>query len=287
MMLKGKRLMVTGASQGFGLAAAKAFLREGARVAVCSRTQEDLDSAVGELSALSGDSGSVLGRVCDVTSPAQLEAFAADTFRVFAGLDGVLCNAGVYGPKGPSDEVDWQAWSQAIDINLKGVVLTCRAVLPVLKAAARGKILIMSGGGATSPMPFLSAYAASKAGVVRFAESLALEVRDHGIQVNCIAPGALNTRMLDEVLEAGPELVGQGFYDKMLDIKTKGGTPLETGVDLCVHLASDQSGPLTGKLLSAVWDPWREFTDHAQDLNGTDIFTLRRIIPRDRGKDWG
>jgi 3-oxoacyl-[acyl-carrier protein] reductase len=199
----------------------------------------------------------------------------------------VLCNAGVYGPKGPSEEVDWQAWSQAIDINLKGVVLTCRSVLPALKAAGKGKILVMSGGGATSPMPFLSAYAASKAGVVRFAETLALEVQAYGIQVNSIAPGALDTRMLDEVLAVGPELVGQDFFNKMKEIKAKGGTPLETGTALCVYLVSDLSGPLTGKLISAVWDPWKDFVNHTEDLQKTDVFTLRRIIPRDRGQDWG
>lgn len=287
MKLAGKRLIVTGASQGFGLAVAKAFLAEGARVAVCSRTAADMATAKAELDALAGDPDRVLARTCDVTDEGQLAALVAATKDAFGGLDGILCNAGVYGPMGPIEDVDWQAWSRAIDINLKGVVLSCRAVLPTFKAAGKGKILIMSGGGATSPMPYLTAYAASKAGVVRFAESLSRETARAGIQVNCIAPGALDTRMLDQVIEAGPELVGADFYEKMRDIKAKGATPLETGATLCVYLASDASGPLTGKIISAVWDPWREFADREADLVGTDIFTLRRIIPRDRGKDWG
>ncbi len=287
MKLQGKRFIVTGASQGFGLAAAKAFLVEGACVAVCSRTVADIEMAKAELTDLAGEVGRVLAMPCDVTDSGQLAALVEATLSAFGGLDGILCNAGVYGPMGPLEDLDWSAWSQAIDINLKGVVLSCRAVLPTLKAAGQGKILIMSGGGATSPMPYLTAYAASKAGVVRFAESLSKETAQFGVQINCIAPGALDTRMLDQVINAGPELVGEDFYEKMLAIKAKGATPLETGAMLCVYLASDDSGPLTGKIISAVWDPWREFSDHETDLTGTDIFTLRRIIPRDRGRNWG
>ena len=92
-----------------------------------------------------------------------------------------------------------------MEINIYGSVLPCRAVLPHFKQQRYGKIVQLSGGGATNPLPRISAYAASKAAVVRFAETLALEVQDDGIDVNAIAPGALNTRMLDEVLAAGPE----------------------------------------------------------------------------------
>ena len=113
-------------------------------------------------------------------------------------------NAGVYGPMGSIEDVDWDAWVRAIEINLFGSILMCRALLPHFKAQRYGKIIQLSGGGATNPLPRISAYAASKAAIVRFAESLALEVRDEGIDVNAIAPGALNTRMMDELLAAGP-----------------------------------------------------------------------------------
>jgi NAD(P)-dependent dehydrogenase (short-subunit alcohol dehydrogenase family) len=136
-------------------------------------------------------------------------------------------------------------------------------------------------------MPFLSAYATSKAAVVRFAETLAEEVRKYHIDVNAVAPGALNTRLLDEVLEAGPARVGRDFYDQMVKVKAQGGTPLGVGASLCVFLASSQSDGITGKLISAVWDPWQEFHRHLDDLNLTDVYTLRRITPGERGKDWG
>ena len=97
-------------------------------------------------------------------------------------------------------------------------------------------------------------------------ETLAGEVKDEGIDVNSIAPGALNTRLLDEVLEAGPERVGKSFYERSLKQKSEGGTPLERGAELAVFLASSASDGLTGKLISAVWDPWEHFSEHMEDL---------------------
>ena len=149
-----------------------------------------------------------------------------------------------------------------------------------------GKIVQLSGGGATNPLPGLSAYAASKAAVVRFAETLAEELREHHVDVNAVAPGALNTRMLDEVLAAGPERVGQAFYERALEQQRSGGVPLERGAELAVWLASAASDGVTGKLLSAVWDPWRELPRHLEDL-ASDVYTLRRIVPGDRGLGWG
>jgi 3-oxoacyl-[acyl-carrier protein] reductase len=144
----------------------------------------------------------------------------------------------------------------------------------------------LSGGGATNPLPGLSAYAASKAAVVRFAETLAEELREHHVDINAVAPGALNTRMLDEVLAAGPERVGQSFYDRALEQQRSGGVPLSRGAELAVWLGSAASDGVTAKLLSAVWDPWVELPQHIDDL-ASDVYTLRRIVPRDRALEWG
>jgi 3-oxoacyl-[acyl-carrier protein] reductase len=122
---------------------------------------------------------------------------------------------------------------------------------------------------------------------VRFAETLAEEVRADQIDVNAIAPGALNTRLLDEVLAAGPDKVGQSFYERALRQKEQGGAPLERGAALAVFLGSAASDGITGKLISAIWDPWEDFGQHLDDLKKTDIYTLRRIVPKDRGLQWG
>jgi 3-oxoacyl-[acyl-carrier protein] reductase len=155
-----------------------------------------------------------------------------------------------------------------------------------MRANGYGKILQLSGGGATAPLPRLSAYASSKAAVVRFAETLANEVRDDGIGVNAVAPGALDTRLLDEVLAAGAESVGADLYERMVQVKETGGTPLEDGAALCVFLASAASDGITGKLISAPWDPWEDLPRYATELATSDVYTLRRIVPADRGLDW-
>lgn len=274
--------LITGASQGFGFEVARAFVAAGAHVVLCARGVERLELAGRELAALAAGRCRVGIVPADVSRPDEMERLVSATLNKLGGLDIVVANAGIYGPKGPIEAVDWDEWRQAIDINLHGTVLTCRAVLPYLKERRKGKIIVLSGGGATKPMPFLSAYAASKAAVVRFAETLAEEVADYGIDVNTIAPGALNTRLLDEVLEAGPEKVGAAFYKASLKQKAAGGDSLGRGAELCVYLASPASDGITGKLISAKWDPWHELSRNLDDLRQSDVYTLRRIVPADR-----
>ncbi len=287
MKLADRFAVVTGASQGFGYAIASRFVQEGASVLLCARTAEDLDGAAESLRAAAVPGAQVFAERADVSAEADVGRLAEVIKKQFGKLDILVSNAGVYGPKGAIDEVSWSDWSHAISINLLGTVLCCRAFLPLLRQATRGKILLVSGGGATKPLPFLSAYAASKAAVVRFGETLAEELRDAGVDVNSIAPGALNTRLLEEVLSAGPEKVGQSFFEASLRQKESGGTPLDRGAELCVYLASSESDGITGKLISAVWDPWTDLAAHRQDLEKTDVYTLRRIVPGERGLPWG
>jgi NAD(P)-dependent dehydrogenase (short-subunit alcohol dehydrogenase family) len=285
--LTGRAAIVTGASHGLGQAIARAFVSAGARVAICGRDAATLSAARGELEALAGNPKLVLSEVADVAEEADVQRLVARALAEFGRVDILVNNAGVYGPLGAIEEIDWPAWVRAIEINLLGSVLLCRALLPHFKKNRYGKIIQLSGGGATNPLPRISAYAASKAAIVRFAESLAEEVREYAIDVNAIAPGALNTRLLDEVLEAGPERVGENFFQRSLKQKEAGGAGLDRGAELAVFLASGASDGITGKLISAVWDPWAKFPQHANDLQKTDIYTLRRIVPKDRGLKWG
>lgn len=287
MKLARRRALITGASHGFGLAVARAFVDEGAEVMLCARGPDQLHRAQEQVAERAGGNARVLASPSDVSDPSDVQRLVQMTLAGLGGLEILVCNAGVYGPKGPVHEVNWREWSQAIAINLMGTVLCCREVLPHFLDRKYGKIVLLSGGGATKPLPFLSAYAASKAAVVRFGETLAEEVRGLGIDVNAVAPGALNTRLLDEVLEAGPTRVGRAFYEQALKQKAEGGTPMERGASLCVFLASSASDGISGKLLSAVWDPWESLADHIEDLRDTDIYTLRRLVPKDRGKAWG
>jgi NAD(P)-dependent dehydrogenase (short-subunit alcohol dehydrogenase family) len=285
--LDGRTALVTGASQGLGLEIARAYVAAGASVFMCARDAALLETARAEVSTLATAGQVVRAQPADISREADVEALAATVLETFPRLHILVNNAGVYGPMGLIEDVDWAAWVRAIEINLFGSILVCRALLRHFKAHRYGKIVQLSGGGATNPLPRISAYAASKAAIVRFAETLAEEVRADGIDVNAIAPGPLNTRLLDEVLAVGPDRVGIRFYERSLKQKEQGGAPLDAGASLAVFLGSAASDGITGKLLSAVWDPWDQLGAHLGDLQRTDVYTLRRIVPADRGLAWG
>jgi NAD(P)-dependent dehydrogenase (short-subunit alcohol dehydrogenase family) len=286
-LLEHRCAIITGASQGLGFEIAKKYLEAGAGVTICARDEPTLDKASIELKKLARPGQSMIALQADVSKPQDVQRLLEAAIREFGRLDILVNNAGVIGPVGAIESVDLGAWMQALEINLLGAVLLSRATLPFLKQAKRGKIIQLSGGGATAPLPNLSAYAASKAAVVRFVETLAEEVRSHGIDVNSVAPGLLDTRMLDEMLAAGPAGIGAALHRRLQQEKEKGATPLGKGAELAVFLGSALSDGITGKLISAAWDPWNTLPRHLADLDGTDIYTLRRIVPKDRGKGWG
>lgn len=284
-VLHDRYVAITGASRGFGQELARACARAGAGLLLSARNGKELSST---RDAILREVPGCKVELCagDVSDAADVQRLAGTAVAAFGRMDVLICNAGIYGPKGPIESVDWQSWVQAVATNLNGSVLCVRAFAPLLKASERGKVILLSGGGATKPMPFLSAYAASKAAVVRFGETLAEEWKGAGVDVNMVAPGALNTRLLDEVIEAGPEAVGEAFYVASLKQKESGGTPLERGATLCVFLGSRESDGITGKLISAVWDRWERFSGLREQLSGSDVYTLRRIVPEDRGFNW-
>lgn len=286
MKLSGLNAIVTGANQGLGLEIARHFLQEGANLALCARDAAKLTAAATELRERAAPQQKIFSKPCDVSSPADVNAFAAAAIQALGSVQVLVNNAGIYGPKGPSESVDFEEWKRAVEINIYGVMLPCRALIPHFKTQGKGKIINLSGGGATAPLPFISAYAASKAAVVRLTETFAEELRGNKIDVNAVAPGALNTRLLDEVLSAGPTAVGDAFYQKALKQKETGGAPLELGAGLCTWLASADSDGITGKLLSAQWDPWKTLATKREVLAKSDIYTLRRIVPEDRGQKW-
>jgi NAD(P)-dependent dehydrogenase (short-subunit alcohol dehydrogenase family) len=285
--LRGRKALITGGNRGLGLEIARAYVAAGASVMLCARDAALLEAAGRELAAAVQDGQAVRWASADVTDPARMAAVVEEAIRELGGLSVLVANAGVYGPFGSIEDVDWAEWARAVEINLYGSVIPIRAVLPHFKASRYGKIIQVSGGGATNPLPRISAYAASKAAVVRFAETLAEECRGVGIDVNAIAPGALNTRLLDDVLTAGPDKVGADFFARAMRQKEEGGVPLQRGAELAVFLASARSDGITGKLISAVWDNWPDWPDHLQELSRSDVYTLRRITGRDRGADWG
>jgi 3-oxoacyl-[acyl-carrier protein] reductase len=279
--LAGRRVALTGGSRGIGYAIAHRLLADGAAVAFCSRDAASVEAATASLRE-STPHANVHGFVADVTSDAQIAAFAAGAIERLGGVDSLVCNSGIWGPKGPLDRFDFDEWLHAFDVNVHGVVRTMRTFLPALRASGTGRIVIMSGGGSYQPYPYISAYAATKSAITRFGESVAEELLDDNIPVNMMLPGPVNTGMIDELIAAGPELLGEKRYAKVLQQQQGGGTPPERGAALCSFLLSDRVMGITGKLISQA-DDWDALDRNRAAVMASDVFTLRRIAPAERG----
>jgi NAD(P)-dependent dehydrogenase (short-subunit alcohol dehydrogenase family) len=286
-ILSRKVAIITGANQGLGFEIAKKYAAAGANLMLCARNEHLLDNALRKVKEYAVDDQVILAQKVDVSNEMDVSNVIESTFNQLGVCHILVNNAGIYGPKGDIEEADWAEWIKAIEINVYGSVLMCRKLIPRFKQQRYGKVIQLSGGGATNPLPKISAYAVSKAAIVRFAETLAEEVRGSGIDVNAIAPGALNTRMLEEVLIAGPEMVGKEFYERSLKQQESGGASIERAAELALFLASSLSDGITGKLISAAWDNWEEWPKHLSELNKSDVYTLRRIVGRDRNINWG
>ena len=282
----GKCAIITGGTRGLGYAIAKKCIENGASVVVCGRDIECLQKTKTRLKALSSPDQKVICVQKDVSIEEDIKELIECAHKNMGKVDIVVNNAGIHGPKGLVENVDSDEWLEAIKTNLLSVFYMCKWIIPHMKERNAGKIINVSGGGATAPFPRISAYAASKAGIVRFTETIAEECKGYNIDINALAPGSLNTRLLDDILEAGPQNVGTSVFEKAVKQKEEGGVSPELGANLCVFLASDDSNGITGKLISAVWDPWHDLANYRDDLLHSDIYTLRRITEKERGKNW-
>ncbi len=274
MSLTNLKVLLTGASRGIGAALADTLAQAGAGVALLARDEAKLKEVADRIMR---QGGRAIPLAADVAKPNEVSTAASEARKWLGGLDVLVNAAGIQAPIGPFAENDLAAWEHALQVNLMGAVRTMHAVLPTMMAQGGGKIINFSGGGATGPRPRFSAYAASKAALVRLTETLAVELKPFNIQVNAVAPGAVNTQMLDEIIAAG-EKAGDN-YNQALERAQRGGTPVELVCDLILFLASPASGSLTGKLISAPHDPWREWSGRDAELNASPLYTIRRLDP--------
>lgn len=277
MRLKEKIVVVTGAGRGIGKTIAEYCKREGASLAICARSESELRATAIELGNI--NSTPIFYKVCDVVSPQQTINFFREASANLGPIDGLICAAGVYGAIGPFVETDFAAWENAIDINLKGTALTIHSAFPFFNKARGGRIILFSGGG-QGPMPNFSAYVTSKGAIWRLTETLGAELAPHNIYLNAIAPGAVNTRLLDELLAAGPDKVGPDFYRKSLAQKEEGGASPAKAADLVLYLMSEKSKGLYGKTLSALWDPYESFSE-LEKMSKSEIYQVRRVVETD------
>jgi len=277
--------LITGASRGLGRYLAERFWDWNWSLVLLARSQPALVELIGSLGARQGQSKHMT--VADLTHEDQIGQLGHVILSLVPRLDVVINNAGIQGSIGPAWENDWVEWMDTLRTNLFAPVSISRLIAPWMIANGGGSIINLSGGGATGPRANFSAYATAKAGLVRFSETLAEELKPHNVRVNCISPGAMRTSMLQDIVDKGEAAVGDREYNLARRVMTEGGAPMDVVAELCNFLATDAARGITGKLISAVWDDWRNWPEHIDELSASDVYTLRRIIGRDRGFSWG
>jgi NAD(P)-dependent dehydrogenase (short-subunit alcohol dehydrogenase family) len=278
--MSSQHVLITGGSRGIGFAVAEAFVAHGARVLIIARKKAELEEAQRKLG------GAVSIVVGDVAEEESVQALKRSIDKDLEGRVDVLVNAaGIYGPMGLLEDNDVEKWKATFAVNVFGTMLMSRLVLPYMKKNSFGRIINFSGGG-EGAFPRFTAYSSSKGAIVRFTESLAAEVKDAHITVNAIAPGAVNTALVEEVLAAGEAVVGKDFYQKSIEQKESGGASPEKAAALILFLASPAASLFSGKMFAAMHDKLDRLEENANTIATSDIYNVRRIKPKDRGFDW-
>jgi NAD(P)-dependent dehydrogenase (short-subunit alcohol dehydrogenase family) len=274
--------LITGASRGLGANLAARFKSVGYNLCLIGRDAERLERMANSLPYNSSKRVVCLAK--HLEEPSACSELFEEVKQIFPHLDVLINNAAIHGPIGPFEENDCFKWARTIQINLLAPVLLCQAFLPLIKKSKTGSIINVSGGGATGPRPNFTAYGTSKAALVRFSETLAKELKSRNIRVNCIAPGAMPTDLLAEVFESA---AGEKEVEAAQKVFHDDASRMDKVSDLALFLASERSQHITGKLISAQWDDWEAWPEHIDQLNDSDVYTLRRITGRDRGHTWG
>lgn len=272
-------IVITGSSTGIGRALADRLLARGHQVWGLARSDQTDFAAQKE--------GRFHFSRCDISNWIEVEQAARDVAKAWSLVDGLIACAGLQGEVGRALSADPARWSETVRTNLDGTFYAVRGFDELLaRSHARAKVICFSGGGATKPRVRFSAYGVAKTGIVRLVETIAEEERDRAYDINAIAPGAINTRLTDEVIALGPKVVGEAEFAAAEKQKASGGASLEKALGLVEWLLSSASDGISGRLLAAPWDPWPTLATHASELAGSDIYTLRRIVPEERGKAW-
>ena len=276
MRLKDKVALITGAGRGIGRAIALAYAAEGAKLALAARSLDQLAETAAAAQSLGAET-CIIG--VDVTDQAAVDAMALQAAGEFGRVDILVNNAGIVGPIGAIEENDVDSWLQTVQVNLVGTFLCSRALIPIMAAGGGGRIINLSGSGATSAPYHLSAYGSSKAAIIRLTEILSLELSDKNIQVNALGPGSIHTNMWEEITDQARAVGDNELYRFGLQVTGGGGAPIDRAAELAVWLASDASNGLSGRLIHAVMDDFPSLTPQIPEIMASDRYTLRRDEP--------
>lgn len=264
-------IVITGGGSGIGAAIAQGLDKEHSSIIICGRR-------LLKLKETAKVSKQIKYFKCDVSSENEVLLFRDFVEANFTHLDVIINCAGFQGAIGRFYKTDSALWKKTFEVNTFGIYLITKHFLPLLLKSKKKKIINFSGGGAFNTFPNYSAYAVSKAAVVRFSENIAAELTDLGVQVNCIAPGFVATEIHDATLAEGEEFAGENYNFTVNKLK-KGSVPIEVVVNCVKFLISNKSNRLSGKTISASFDKWdtEEFENSIGIINDSELFTMRRL----------
>ena len=285
--LEGKKILLTGGFQGLGLFLAQSIIKSGANLVICGRSKNNMEEIKQVLNQFQAKNQIIFTTLSDVTNQSDIDKLYLNTQSKMGNIDVLINNAGIIGSIDAFLETSESDWSQVLDVNLFGSIRMIRKFLPDMLEQGYGKIIQLSGGGATSPISGMSAYAASKIAIVRFIETISEEYKGCGVDFNSVAPGMMRTKLLNQMRVAGAKKIGEKLFDKVLNKSTIKVDSMGKATELILFLCSEESNGISGKLISAEWDNWKIWSEKIMELQNSDIFTLRRIIGKDRKFDWG
>jgi NAD(P)-dependent dehydrogenase (short-subunit alcohol dehydrogenase family) len=272
-------VVITGSSSGIGRGLAVRLIEKGHSVWGLARSdQSEWGAEIG---------ARFRSTRCDIAEWAQVDKASSEVGRAWSHVDGLVTCAAIHGEIGRAVDADPGRWSSTVRANLDGTFYAIRSFHNLLsKAPRRAKVACFSGGGATKARARFSAYGAAKCAVVRLVETIAEEEKASALDINAVAPGTIPTRLTEEIRSLGAEVVGEAEFQSAAKVAPDAGASLARALDLVEWLLSEASDGISGRLLSATWDPWPTLDQEAKELADSDIYMLRRILPEDRGKCW-
>jgi 3-oxoacyl-[acyl-carrier protein] reductase len=266
--LLNKNILITGSSRGLGFELAKNLWNQGANLFLVSRTKSEelqkyfLENRIDLSQRFVWYKGDLSIENC-------LKQIFTNFTCMFGDIDVLINNAAIQQPIGNFYENDWYKWEKCISVNLFAPAKLIKYFIPNMLKRNCGKIINLSGGGSTSSRPYFSAYAVAKTGLIRLTEIVSDELKDSNITINCVAPGAMNTSMMDEILESNS---GEKEINIAKEVKNKNNT-MDKGIELINWLISDESNHITGRLIAAQWDDYKNISIESNN----NLYKLRRI----------
>jgi 3-oxoacyl-[acyl-carrier protein] reductase len=274
---------ISGATGFAGSMIADHLARQGVDLLVSAKDSEKINQLVKDLTKRYPNV-KIKGFSCDVSQPDFWEIATSYTKDLY--IQNYINCTGIQGQLGPSSEISYQEMLRVFNVNLFSSIYFSNLFANKLQPNQKLSIVLFSGGGSTGPRPLFMPYSLSKTSLLRFVENFAAENLNENIRINAVAPGVMPSRMQEEVLHS-PGMEKSQDYLVAVNSLVDENLEYTKLLELCDFLISHKSQGITGKLINSNWDNWPEWPNHLIELESSDLYTLRRITSRDRGKEWG